>query len=227
MKTIPMIFNTDMIKALLDGSKTVTRRPVAKNLIEHIKFMGSSDDSCENLEFLGLTYENWTDDKNKKQGPEYLVYCTEYPEEGVIPIGQGPARKGDLIYVRETWREFNNSNECGCSDHCLCPKTGTPLYLASHDDGESKWKPSIHMPRWASRLTLKVTGVRIERVQDITPQQALLEGIKHQSMNCPIAEFGQLWNSIYNDWYENPYVWVIEFEVIHQNIDTYLKNDAN
>lgn len=227
MKTIPMIFNTDMIKALLDGSKTVTRRPVAKNLIEHIKFMGSSDDSCENLELLGLTYENWTDDKNKKQGPEYLVYCTEYPEEGVVPIGQGPARKGDLIYVRETWREFNNSNECGCSDHCLCPKTGTPLYLASHDDGESKWKPSIHMPRWASRLTLKVTDVRIERVQDITEEQAIKEGMhpaRPSSLVMPYrTTFMDVWDDIYNNWCDNPYVWVIEFEVIRQNVDTYLK----
>lgn len=236
MKVVPMIFNTDMVKALMAGDKVVTRRPVNKKYSEYIKFIGSSDLTCENLEFLGLMYDTWQGDNDKMRGPEYLVYCTEYPEEGVIPIGQGVARKGDLIYVRETFRLFNHSDECGCSDYCSCPPSGTPVYFATcGGDSESKWKPSIHMPRAASRLTLKVTDVRIERVQDITEEQAIKEGInKHHQLpafkspigyhTSPVYAFEELWNSIYGNWEENPYVWVIEFEVIHQNVDKYLES---
>src|SRR5690606_13727332 len=83
---------------------------------------------------------------------------------------------GDLIYVRETFRRFDSSNECGCSDApCGCPRTGTPIYFSDCSCSESKWTPSIHMPRWASRLTLKVTGVRVERVQDISKADAEAE----------------------------------------------------
>ncbi|EGQ9962426.1 hypothetical protein FWP57_13195 [Vibrio cholerae] len=243
MKVVPMIFNTDMVKALMAGDKVVTRRPVNEEYIEYIKFTGSSDLACENLEFLGLMYDTWQDDNHKMRGPEYLVYCTEYPEEGCIPIGQGLARKGDLIYVRETFRLFNHSDECGCSDYCSCPPSGTPVYFATcGDDSESKWKPSIHMPRTASRLTLKVTDVRIERVQDITEDECWKEGVEHIDGQFDInqlsemaktfdgtfedakASFACLWDSIYQNWNQNPYVWVIEFEVIHQNVDKYLES---
>ncbi|MCG6364204.1 hypothetical protein, partial [Vibrio fluvialis] len=106
----------------------------------------------------------------------------------------------------------------------------------------SKWKPSIHMPRTASRLTLKVTDVRIERVQDITEEQCWKEGIEHIDGQFDIhqlsemaktfdgtfedakALFACLWDSIYQNWNQNPYVWVIEFEVIHQNVDKYLES---
>lgn len=221
MKAVPMIFNTEMVQALLDGRKTVTRRPVNEEYCEYIRITGSSDEACENLEFLGLMYDKWKGDNDKICGPEYLVYCTEYPEEGVIPIGQGPARKGDLIYVRETFRLYSNTDECGCSDHCSCPPNETPLYFATHDDGESKWTPSIHMPRSASRLTLKVTDVRIERVKDITHDQVRAEGFNDWT------GFAFTWSSIYLKqglgWDDNPYVWVIEFEVIHKNVDEVLR----
>jgi hypothetical protein len=149
---------------------------------------------------------------------------------------------GDLIYVRETFRYFE-SEECGCSDSpCGCPKPDSFIYFASHDDGESKWKPSIHMPRCASRLTLKVTDVRIEKVQDITESQAISEGVRYHSLyqewggveihpdshhnatryrwyENPKDAYKYLWGSIYGNWDCNPYVWVVEFEVIHKNIN--------
>ncbi|TGZ35333.1 hypothetical protein EQ875_01614 [Photobacterium damselae subsp. damselae] len=216
MKTTPMIFNTAMVKAILNGEKTVTRRPAK---IEYERG------------FSGPVIRG-------KDGTVSVVNFA--PIARLCPFGN----TGDLIYIRETFTSDPDADHDAWNDHelsyyewagCdLSPQflpeqlktTDHCLYKASCTI-DMKWIPSIHMPRWASRLTLRITNVRIERIQDITPQQALLEGIKHQSMNCPIAEFGQLWNSIYNDWYENPYVWVIEFEVIHQNIDTYLKNDAN
>lgn len=165
MKVKPMIFNTEMVKALLDGNKTVTRRP-------------------------------WKGNSHK------------------------PCNTGDLLYVRETFRLYNNSDECGCSDHCSCPPTGTPLYFATHDDGESKWKPSIHMPRHASRITLKVTDVRIEKLNDLRKsyEQVKKEGFD----NWP--QFKHVWESIYGQSKPNDYVWAIEFEVIHKNVDKYLSS---
>lgn len=233
MKVKPMIFNTEMVKAILAGKKTVTRRPAK---VDYERGMNGPVVRGRNGEVSVISFA---------------------PVAGLCPFGN----VGDFIYVRETWREFSNTDECGCSDHCLCPPSGTPLYFATHDDGESKWKPSIHMPRKHSRLTLKVTDVRIERVQDISEEQAEKEGVisneeyndragEGNLFNChkcdgfqvhgciaygggvaecdcnacdtAVKRFGLLWDSIYQNWKENPYVWVIEFEVIHKNVDKYL-----
>lgn len=208
MKVVPMIFNTEMVKALLDGRKTVTRRPVK---VDYERGMKGPVVRGRNGEVSVLGFA---------------------PTAGLCPFGN----VGDLIYVRETFRLFNRSDECGCSDYCNCPPSGTPIYLATcGDDSESKWKPSIHMPRTASRLTLKVTNVRIERVQDISEEEAIKEGInKHHQLpafkspigyhTSPAYAYEELWNSIYGNWDENPYVWAIEFEVIHQNADEYLES---
>ncbi|GHW54574.1 ASCH domain-containing protein [Vibrio cholerae] len=208
MKVVPMIFNTHMVKALIAGDKRVTRRPVK---IDYERGMNGPVVRGRNGEVSVLSFA---------------------PIAGICPF----VNFGDLIYVRETFRLFNHSDECGCSDYCSCPPSGTPVYFATcGGDSESKWKPSIHMPRTESRLTLKVTDVRIERVQDITEEQAIKEGInKHHQLpafkspigyhTSPVYAFEELWNSIYGNWEENPYVWVIEFEVIHQNVDKYLES---
>lgn len=208
MKVVPMIFNTDMVKALMAGDKRATRRPVK---IDYERGMNVPVVRGRNGEVSVLSFA---------------------PIAGLCPF----VNFGDLIYVRETFRLFNHSDECGCSDYCSCPPSGTPFYFANcGGDSESKWKPSIHMPRAASRLTLKVTDVRVERVQDITEEQAIKEGInKHHQLpafkspigyhTSPVYAFEELWNSIYGNWEENPYVWVIEFEVIHQNVDKYLES---
>ncbi|GIC29800.1 Phage-related protein [Vibrio cholerae] len=214
MKVVPMIFNTNMVKALMAGDKVVTRRP-AKNL--------------SFSERAGFIVGEWAYGIGWNLR-ETMNNCIRSKS------AKCPAQRGDLIYVRETFRLFNHSDECGCSDYCSCPPSGTPVYFANcGGDSESKWKPSIHMPRAASRLTLKVTDVRVERVQDITEEQAIKEGInKHHQLpafkspigyhTSPVYAFEELWNSIYGNWEENPYVWVIEFEVIHQNVDKYLES---
>ncbi|EJL6616059.1 hypothetical protein NMS36_000397 [Vibrio cholerae] len=224
MKVVPMIFNTDMVKALMAGDKLVTRRP-AKNL-SFSELMGFKVGKWA----LGLGFTH----------RQTMNNCIS------SKLAKCPAQRGDLIYVRETFRLFNHSDECGCSDYCSCPPSGTPVYFANcGGDSECKWKPSIHMPRTASRLTLKVTDVRIEKLQDITEEQCWKEGIEHIDGQFDIyqlsemaktfdgtfedakASFACLWDSIYKDWHQNPYVWVIEFEVIHQNVDQYLQSIKN
>lgn len=208
MKVRPMIFNTEMINALLSGKKTVTRRPVKPQ----------PTDSGNGYMWWPSNILQTMVNIDKMKGD---LYWDGFASD-MCPI----ASVGDLIYVRETMDINQYLDMYYLADDGLVDGDIPEDWYYREPEYVGR-VPSIHMPRWASRLTLRITNISIERIQDITPQQALLEGIKHQSMNCPIAEFGQLWNSIYNDWYENPYVWVIEFEVIHQNIDTYLKNDAN
>lgn len=210
MKVVPMIFNTDMVKALMAGDKVVTRRP-AKNL--------------SFSERAGFIVGEWAYGIGWNLR-ETMNNCIRSKS------AKCPSKIGDLIYVRETF---------GCC--------GVRSVYKADDDGAScmvkKWTPSIHMPRTESRLTLKVTDVRIERVQNITEEQCWKEGIEHIDGQFDIyqlsemaktfdgtfedakASFACLWDSIYKDWHQNPYVWVIEFEVIHQNVDQYLQSIKN
>ena len=220
MKERPILLNTSMVQAVIDGRKTQTRRPVKKEHIEHIKYIAGSNDEDTEFNFLGLSYGKCQLDNGKAEGPQWLLYCTEYPEEGVIPIGQGPGAVGDRLWVRETWRQFNRPDECGCYEGCSCPSNGEFLYYADSGNNERKWKPSIHMPREACRLVLEITDVRIERVQEITEEDAKKEGCSGRS------EFRDLWMSIYEHAWESLYsvrqdyddwVWVIDFKIVELN----------
>lgn len=151
MKERPILFKGDMVNAILDGRKTQTRRVIKPQPFAQPE---KSDDE-----------------------PIWEVYAGD-ELSGTIkcPYGQ----PGDRLWVRETWRQFDASDECDHLDFpCGCPRTGDPVYRATHDDGESKWKPSIFMPRWASRITLEITDVRVERLQDISEEDAKAEGAQH------------------------------------------------
>lgn len=226
MKTIPMIFNQQMVTALVDGRKTVTRRPVESwRLPVECHYQ---DDRYPESKYMS------TANNHGRWGFGVFGATPEAAMENYNGEYQScaPYNKGDLIWVRETFRQFNSSNECGCSDSpCGCPSNGSFIYKAGGDDGESKWKPSIHMPRKASRLTLRVTGVRCERVQAITDEQARNEGVypaRPSSLVMPhYISFMDLWGELYGNWCKNPWVWVIEFELIKSNIDKVIANECN
>lgn len=202
MKTIPMIFNQQMVTALVDGRKTVTRRPMKSEIKDH-------NFGC----FL----------KSFEVAGE--VNNFEYENSAFKP--------GDLIWVRETFciGRFDEVDAEHPDDIELIIEqcTGDDNYIArqfAYQEGvaeldEVKWKPSIHMPRKASRLTLRVTDVRCERLQQVDKQQAQKEGV--HPTGCTkgfwVKAYQMLWDSIYSNWDENPWVWVIEFEVIHKNVD--------
>lgn len=192
VKAKPILFNSEMVRALLDGRKTQTRRLVDPQPQEHVELQTNS---------IG---EHFADDFEGK-----LIYFK-------CPIGQ----VGDLLYVRETFAIYGDESQYAIH------------YRVDHPDQIGKdygYKPSIHMPRWASRLTLKITDVRVERIQDITAGDARAEGhpCKHlgQEIDDDAARdwFQDLWNSMYKNWNENPYVFVINFEVVHKNVDEVLK----
>jgi hypothetical protein len=179
MRERPILMNGDMVRAILAGTKTQTRRPV-KGIA---------------LEWLG-------------EGmflPEYVAD----EGNGLSPFGY----PGDRLWVRETWA----SHPCGGKQiHARGDghPWGSPIYRASFGamlnplcEGFTPWRPSIHMPRWACRLVLEIVSVRVERVFDITEEDALAEGFKTRAGF--LAVFGQIYGLKGRT---NPWVWVVEFK---------------
>lgn len=101
MKVIPINFNTEMMSAILEGRKTQTRRPVKSKNVDLIEFMGGSDEENASFDFVGLRHGEWESDDGTVWGPEWLVYCTEYPEEGVVPVGSLYGAIGDQLLATD------------------------------------------------------------------------------------------------------------------------------
>ena len=167
-------------------------------------------------------------------GDPSIPFKTEDADlKGIIkcPYGQ----PGDRLWVRETWgflRSWDCEGECNCST-AYKGDMGCYQYKATSEDLELKWKPSIHMPKVAARILLEVVSVRVERVQDITEEDAKAEGVGDlfiedcayddkynnipwiQEEGLTIHQFARLWNSINEKrnygWDNNPWVWVVEF----------------
>lgn len=186
----PILFNGPMIRAILDGSKTQTRRAVKPPPTEQLYQISDSAEFAPS-------------DPRDRDSPDFAraILC---------PYGT----PSDRLWVRETWARH--------------PDDGGILYRATDpgwDDNDYgiPWNPSIHMPRWASRLTLEVVSVRVERLQDITPDDAMHEGITAPMLNdsytTMCAGFALLWDSINSKrvgrtWNDNPYVWVVSFRPV-------------
>ena len=215
-RVLPILFNTDMVRAILDGRKTVTRRTVKyKYSNTEMKMRADKYGTC--LIEIRKDIEGETHGKN----PDGSTWHTLLPYIEKNP----PYRKSDILYVRETWQEYSPG-----FDNLF-------IYKADYTDGSVnvKWHPSIHMPKGAARIWLKVTDVRVERLQDITNEQILGEGankaiINHLIKQMPeeteeyirtayLTEWSWLWDSTIRKsdialygWDANPWVWVIEFE---------------
>lgn len=195
MKERPILFSGPMITAILEGRKTQTRR-VINPQPEGKTLQSNLDGKWLSKKFNGLLLPKIED----------------------LPIHCPYGKIGDHLWVRETFRLYD-SDECPHADFpCGCPRNGTPLFKASHDCGDGeKWTPSIHMPRWASRILLEITNIRVERLQDISESDCLKEGVGSPILrDCKKPKFMQLWESINgaDSWAANPWVWVVEFKVV-------------
>lgn len=197
MNEHPILFSTEMVQAILTGRKTQTRRVVKSELIiEQAEF------ECGNR-------------PNVIQSEPSLQYWTE----NSCPFGQ----VGDRIWVRETHAFIpKTAYRASNIDQIINPndQETVAIFKAGFDLSQTgiKWKPSIHMPRWASRLQLEITNIRIERLNDISEDDAIAEGMIADDDYCAEEYFSKLWNEI-NGWDEkgwnaNPWVWVVEFKVI-------------
>jgi len=219
MKERPILFNTEMVKAILDGRKTQTRRP----LPEWQKPKQINDPDFRHMQWMctAQNHPRWgfgvfgeTEEEAVKNLAGVLV----------CPFGN----IGDRLWVRETFALVPQTAYGSDVSRIINPEDDgeIAIYKAEWDRSPpSKWRPSIHMPRWASRLTLEITDVRVERLQDISEEDAKAEGfmrmIADDALNFyPCSKgtykcgFAGLWNSLYQSWNENPWVWVVEFKVI-------------
>lgn len=233
IKTTPMIFNSEMVLALLSGNKTQTRRPVAD-----WQLPGKTSDDTAGLEYMSTAVRGrWGFGVFGATAEEAMDnYNGEYNCEN--PYG----RAGSLIYVRETFGFFENRFNEIAGQYCIEYKADEACSLINPTVDNNDYManlvlkkgntPSIHMPRWASRLTLKIKSVRVERIQDISKEDAAAEGFDYSKSKTAAKQgfaigartnFRHAWESIYGDsWNKNEWVWVIDFEVIHKNIDLVL-----
>ncbi|EPH9933864.1 morphogenetic protein [Klebsiella oxytoca] len=185
MKERGMIFNGEMVRAILDGRKTQTRRPVKFPV--HDKNLG-----CElaGNELAGeLSAGNY--------------------------LNSAFGKPGNRIWVRETWAEAGASAPDLKLYRANYPEHVPSIYENVPPAEEIRWTPSIHMPRTASRIQLEITDVRVERLRSMSQDDARAEGVIAASgpMEAGLA-FRELWDSIYGEesWKANPWVWVIEFK---------------
>ena len=200
MKERGMIFNGEMVLALLDGRKTQTRRPVK---LPHT----DRDAMCElsGNELAGeLSAGNYRNSPHGKPGDRIWVRETF----------QGPLFDFDLmdIYCKD-------STPFETPEFCVYKADGVPApeFYDADDELHCRWRPSIHIPRWASRILLEITDVRVERLKSISDGDAIREGCSTADMksgDCAADVFARLWASIYGEesWQANPWVWVIEFK---------------
>lgn len=188
MRERPILFNGAMVRAILEGRKTVTRRALIKS---------SQPDTIFPSDFSAS--EAMVELNSTRFGTTWWKAC---------PFG----KPGDRLWVRETWANGTTRAmyRAGCNE--------------SYTPPDGQWRPSIHMPRWACRLLLEVTDVRVERLQAITYEQAVAEGVHRdqrmwyatyeggQAFQYPEQAFAQLWRQTGGDWDANPWVWVVEFK---------------
>ena len=212
MRILPILFNTEMVRAIMDGRKTVTRR-----LVKH------DVDAILNS-----------------------PYHKEHPEvedkQIISKLCMPPYQPGDIMYARETWHKYKRRIGKGEGCH-IAEFYGYKASIANSEDANEPWRPSIHMPKEAARIWIKVKDVRVELLQEMKPVDVIKEGgypdcwdclniygesgsqccygTEEQCSQCDevMMEWEKLWNSTIKKsdldrygWDANPYVWVIEFE---------------
>lgn len=212
-KERPILFSGHMVRAILNGQKTATRREIKPSMRSADSSFELHQQEDESWRPIHTFDESWMDAK----GTEHPIVC---------PYGQ----PGDRLWVREAWLADAQLDPVAPRDlsqgePILYPADGSVRQTGCAMVSQGRGRPSIHMPRWASRILLEITEVRVERLQDISEEQAEAEGVNFLR-HVPDAEetltaaqlFECLWSSINGDesWRANPWVWVVEFKRVEQ-----------
>lgn len=203
----PILFSGEMVRAVLDGHKSVTRRVVTWKT-RFPDFIGGRGEEQDPSKW------GWFFDGPSHHG--YMVLgrgLNECQDHGSISIPCPYGEPGDRLWVRESFQYADSGQQ-------------DVFYAADDERSSVGWRPSIYMPRWASRLTLEVTKVRVERIQEISEEDAVAEGVFPQE-NDPVPpmvpkareQFQRLWDSINGDrsgcsWLDNPWVWAVSFGTV-------------
>lgn len=219
----PILFNTDMVRAILDGRKTVTRRRIKPK-----QLIGLGCDRCPN---------NMPEEYIKEKKYLFKPYCDMQDDELIGDIYKPPCEPGDILYVREAWFYESHMEDRTAGEPDLSSGRYSSRYIYKADDsdypvsvgvGGTGWQPPGTMPKEAARIWLRVANVRVEQLQDMTLDDFLSEGVclNPEAFNDPENAYGQAkrifmdtWNSTIKKsdqdlygWDANPWVWVIEFE---------------
>lgn len=215
-----------MVRALLLGTKTQTRRRASRAIGEAIEFLGGSSDTDATAVTVNDFTMQWAeslDDDGKPVRPQWCIWGAEYPEEGCLPIGNGYGNIADELWVRETWAWPGEEEVIYRAD----PQAQALVDAWKKDPNfpQVRWMPSIFMPRQHSRIQLRITGVRIERLQDIDQDAAIAEGCDDTRdlkaapgrifyADGPRGAYAALWDQINGagSWAQNPWVWALTFE---------------
>lgn len=225
MKERPILFSGAMVRALLNGTKTQTRRA-----LKGVPPMPEADCHPNHqwkhvVPYLDSYCNGPIDVRNPKRMSENWCWW-QVDDRQCLPTFKVPYVPGDLLWVRETWHPYGDDGKeslslatstCTGPEHILFRASASEAECAIH-----RWRPAIFMPKWASRISLLVKNIRVERLQDITCADAIAEGIRpsanSQTIDCdtpdPRQDFARLWEGINGSgsWDANPWVAVIEFE---------------
>ncbi len=192
-----MIFNGEMVRALLDGRKTQTRRPIKWRQTRATEIAEREDGS------------KWPWSEDADNVCDYWHPC---------PFGA----VGDRIWVREAFRVHSRATDVATLVYKASVRNSwteqthrVPVSVCNKPATPEKWTPSLHMPRWASRILLEITDVRVELLNSISKEDSLAEGITDwHGVGTQVDNFSRLWQSIYGEesWNANPWVWVIKFK---------------
>lgn len=225
MRERPILFNADMVRAVLDGRKTQTRRIMKNQPVPSKTREGDFWFSCNKMHSMVHVSDFTPGNCLMPDAHEFFSMSCPF---GAV---------GDRLWVRETFRVHSRATDVATLVYKASEQQSwtqqthrVPIEKCNKPAVVDTWMPSIHMPRWASRITLEITGVRVERLQDISEQDAAAEGVppagdllpdypgtyltpKGDFATAEVA-FQRLWQSIYGDdsWQANPWVWVIEFK---------------
>jgi hypothetical protein len=230
-KERPILFNTETVRAILEGRKTQTRRIIKNQLQSDYEIINDKNWYDENT---------WISRKKTSINPDRYEITSVYK----CPYG----KVGDILWVRETWARAIGREELTPSEMStaieISPERFIVFKASSKEDthpehpdwGKKRWNPSIHMPRIASRISLEIINIRVERLNDISEEDAIKEGVKRHlhgykcynginTIHYGVYDacfrkakdsFESLWVSVYgeNSWNWNPWVWVVEFKII-------------
>lgn len=238
----PLLVATPLVPPILRGEKRVTRRLIrAMGNRRHIdRLLGDWSLSGKPEPYIGVE-RPWRPTREPRAG-DWLWTVQSDVDDTVCEVIRPPCAVGDVLWVRETWRAIEQDDGADgvlFPDGSFCPIANTAeaadAWMAAYSNGKwgTGWRPSIHMPRWAARIFLRVEDVRVERVQDITEEDARAEGVLSPTALADLRHafgdirpwhreaFAALWDSLApagSKWADSPWVWVIRFKLEAPNV---------
>jgi len=209
LKERPIIFSSEMIRAILEVRKTQTRRPIKPLSYGRPKSIVQKSYSSDEW-WVGSHPNGGYFAFDNPKGPPECILKDQKSRPNRTGFSCPYGKVGDRLWVKETYDVVDAGYKDGSHRKII--------YKATDPDWPYNWAPSIFMPRWASRINLKILGIRVERLQEITPDDCLREGIPEVEGDGleRLDKFEGLWNLIYgkDSWNQNPWVWVIGFKKI-------------